>query len=240
MVGLGDLPGGAFRSQAYGLSADGSVIVGTSTVGGTEFEVEDEAFRWTEPEGMVGLGDLTGGAFLSKAYDVSADGSVVVGFGSSASGEEALRWTEAEGMVGLGDLPGGVYSSVASALSADGSIVLGHGHSDSGREVFIWDRVRGMRNLHDVLVNDLGLDLTGWTQLHVADVSASGRVIVGDGTNPSGDIEAWRVVLPCAITVPGCLGVAIPAVSEWGLAAMTLLVLSGGTLVLLRRRTAVA
>jgi probable HAF family extracellular repeat protein len=28
MIGLGDLPGGGFRSVAYGVSADGSVIVG--------------------------------------------------------------------------------------------------------------------------------------------------------------------------------------------------------------------
>ena len=49
-----------------------------------------------------GLGDLPGGLFNSQAYDVSADGSVVVGQGNSASGGEAFRWTSA-GMVGLGE-----------------------------------------------------------------------------------------------------------------------------------------
>jgi hypothetical protein len=37
-----------------------------------------------------GLGDLAGGDFFSKAYGVSADGSVVVGESYSASGEAPL------------------------------------------------------------------------------------------------------------------------------------------------------
>ena len=51
---------------------------------------------------FMGLGDLPGGGFSSFAYDVSADGSIVVGQGLSASGAEAFRWTMADGMIGLG------------------------------------------------------------------------------------------------------------------------------------------
>src|SRR5262245_23843786 len=70
---LGDLPEGRFSSRASGISADGSVIVGTATSAhGTE------AFRWTAESGMLGLGDLPGGEFMSEATGVSADGSVVV------------------------------------------------------------------------------------------------------------------------------------------------------------------
>ncbi len=51
MVGLGDLAGSKFHSFAFGVSGDGSVIVGQSrpTTG-------TEAFRWTSGSGMVGLG----------------------------------------------------------------------------------------------------------------------------------------------------------------------------------------
>jgi probable HAF family extracellular repeat protein len=73
--GLGDLSGGTFESAAYGVSADGSVVIG-----GADSTSGDEAFRWTQAGGMVGLGDLPGGAFGSRAYGVSADGSVVVGY----------------------------------------------------------------------------------------------------------------------------------------------------------------
>ena len=54
---------------------------------------------------MVGLGGL-GGSRDSHACGVSADGSTVVGYASSAIGPEAFRWTAAAGMVGLGDFPG--------------------------------------------------------------------------------------------------------------------------------------
>src|SRR3972149_3043660 len=55
------------------------------------------------------LGALPGGFVASGGRGVSADGSVVMGYGNSASGEEAFRWTSGGGMVGLGDLPGGVF-----------------------------------------------------------------------------------------------------------------------------------
>ena len=72
-----------------------------------------------------GLGDLPGGDFYSHAFDVSADGSTVVGWSRSASGYEAFRWTSASGMVGLGDLSGGNFYSEAYGVSADGSTVVG-------------------------------------------------------------------------------------------------------------------
>ena len=68
-----------------------------------------------------GLGDLPGGGFGSNAFGVSADGSIVVGVGSSAAGNQAFRWTAAGGMVGLGDLPGGNFDSRANGVSADGA-----------------------------------------------------------------------------------------------------------------------
>ncbi|MCH7603269.1 MAG: hypothetical protein IIB54_10920, partial [Planctomycetes bacterium] len=54
--GLGDLPGGSISSGAWGVSADGSVVVGVSSSTSGQ-----EAFRWTSGGGMVGLGDLAGG-----------------------------------------------------------------------------------------------------------------------------------------------------------------------------------
>jgi len=48
-----------------------------------------------------------------------------------------------------------------------------------------------MRRLADVLVSDYGLSLTGWTLVEARGVSADGKVIVGYGTNPSGQGESW-------------------------------------------------
>ena len=63
------------RSHATGVSADGSVIVG---------RVNEQAFRWTQEDGILCLGYLpvTGEPRymrFSRAYAVSADGSVIVG-----------------------------------------------------------------------------------------------------------------------------------------------------------------
>ena len=187
MVGLGDLAGGLFRNEAFGVSADGSVVVGVSN----SANFDDEAFRWTQATGMVGLGDLAGGIFRSEALAVSADGSVIVGQGNSANGTEAFRWTQATGMVGLGDLPGGFFGSSALGVSADGSVVVGQGNSANGSEAFIWNISQGMRSLQEVLTNDYGLNLTGWTLSEPTGISADGLSIVGFGTNPNGLTEAW-------------------------------------------------
>jgi hypothetical protein len=48
-----------------------------------------------------------------------------------------------------------------------------------------------MRSLRDLLVTGYGLDLAGWTLTEARDVSADGTIIVGWGTNPSGDTEGW-------------------------------------------------
>jgi hypothetical protein len=60
-MGLGDLPGGEFRSNAFGVSANGAVVVARSYSGSGR-----EVFRWTEAGGMIGVGDLPGGAFGSQ------------------------------------------------------------------------------------------------------------------------------------------------------------------------------
>jgi len=192
MVGLGDLPGNDFWSQAYGISADGRVIVGASIS-----DRGHEAFRWTRSEGMVGLGDLPGETFTSQAFGVSADGAVIVGEGRSESGTEAFRWTAEDGMLGLGDLPGGAFQSIAWAVSADGSVVVGSAADDHWTQVaFVWDAEHGMRNLQDLLTDDFGLDLTGWQLGEARGISADGLTIVGSAYNPDRKAEAWIAHIP--------------------------------------------
>jgi len=186
MQGLGGLAGGNFYSNAYDVSADGSVVTGYSH----SLEGNKEAYRWTESGGMQGLGHLPGGDPNSNAYGISSDGSTIVGNSLSALGTEAFRWTQESGIQGLGDLPGGTYDSVARATSSDGSIVVGNAHGGTGRVAFIWDADRGMRNLQDVLENDYGMDLLGWKLTGANSISEDGKTIVGSATSAS-QYLAW-------------------------------------------------
>ena len=129
MVGLG----GHYASS---VSADGSVVVGSTG---------SEAFRWTADGGMVGLGNLSGGSISSVAWDASADGSVVVGLGSSSSGHEAFIWDSTNGMQSLTglltayglDLEGWSIDD-AQGISADGKTIVGYGTNlDGFREGWI-------------------------------------------------------------------------------------------------------
>jgi probable HAF family extracellular repeat protein len=182
--GLGDIPAGFQEATAFGISADGIVVVG-----GGEGPHADEAFRWTLKDGIKGLGFLPGGD-ASKALAVSADGSVVVGYSHSDAGREAFRWTSAEGLVGIGDLPGGAFTSMAHSVSADGSVVVGVGAKASGETACIWID-GGLFDLQTFLADHYGLDLTGWRLTAAKLVSADGSTIVGYGFNPDGEVEAW-------------------------------------------------
>lgn len=154
-------------------------------------------------QSFQGVGDLPGGSTASRANAVSSDGLVVVGRSTSANGTEAFRWTLGGGIVGLGDLLGVSFSSEAHGVSGDGSVVVGEGSAAAGIRAFIWDATNGMRNLQDVLVNDHGLDLTGWTLTRALGVSADGLTIVGEG-KLSGFFsgQAWIATLPPEL-IPG-------------------------------------
>jgi probable HAF family extracellular repeat protein len=182
-VGLGYLSGKT-TSTVYSASDDGSVVVGTS--GG-------QAFRWTQSGGMQGLGYLPGDNTDSWAHNVSPDGSVIVGTSGST---HSFRWTQSSGMVGLGDLSG-MNVTHPVAASNYGTTIVGASYSNVTYQcyAFIWDSAHGMRNLKSVLQSDYGLTLTGWTLNAAYGISADGNVIVGQGTNPSGQVEAFRVVL---------------------------------------------
>jgi probable HAF family extracellular repeat protein len=150
-------------SEAFGVSANGSVVVGYSNVTG----IINHAFRWTSA-GMVDLGTLGGTA--SFAFGTSSDGSVVVGY-SGITGDgvtHAFRWTAGTGMVDLGTLGG--TNSYAYGTNADGSVVVGHADitGNTGRHAFRWTSA-GMV--------DLGT-FGGTTSIAYA-ANADGSVVVG-------------------------------------------------------------
>ena len=128
MQDLGTL--GGDWSWAYGVSADGSVVVGSAQ----NAAGQRRAFRWTASGGMQDLGTLPGGN-RSEAWGVSADGSVVVGSAQNAAGyDHPFRWTASGGMEDLNTtyaslLTNGSTLIIAYAISPDGRYIVGYGRN---------------------------------------------------------------------------------------------------------------
>ena len=217
---VGPLRQDDYFASANGVSADGSVVVGNSL--GEDGVLE--AFLWNAADdSIVGLGFLEEAHSSSIAYEVSADGTIVVGNSDSSSGNQVFRWTEEDGMVGLGSILENSSRNVVTDLSADASVMVGTSRNRDGTALFIWDERNGMRALPDVLTGDFGLDLTGWVLDSVTGISADGLTLVGSGTNPDGNTEAWIARLdPVSTPEPSTL------------LGLSTLVLMGG--MLLRRK----
>ncbi len=221
-TGLGALSPTNFSSWAYGVSGKGSIVVGASYSAANELQ----AFRWTSAGGMVGLGFLASPTTLarwSRAEAISADGSTIIGecrSNNSQNGLEAFRWTQAGGMVGLGDLSGGSFQSFAYACSADGSVIVGMATIDgpvgpfgggSAPRAFIWDQQHGIRDLQDLLLTE-GAPIAGWKLTEARGLSADGRTIVGTGTDPNGNTQAWIATLPATACYANCDTSSVPPI----------------------------
>ncbi len=143
MQGLGFIPGSLNQgTQGIGISFDGSVVVGSGWAG-----IGVEAFRWRSDTGYLPLGDLPGGTRqpYSTAFAVSADGTTIVGAGSTELPiSEAIIWTETDGLRHLGqlleslgvDLSGWVLKE-ARGVSVDGQIVVGVGAHNGVDEAWL-------------------------------------------------------------------------------------------------------
>jgi len=184
ITALGDLPGSTFYSFATAISSNGNVVVGYSYSSDGK-----QAFRWSQTDGMVGLGYLPGAISKSSvAAGVSGDGAVVVGYGKSTNpgaATEAFRWTQTTGIVRMGYLPGGsTGSSSATGVSADGSVVVGSSSSSNGVQAFRWTEQPGMVGL-----GSLPSSYQSSSQAYA--VSSDGSVIVGQSTSGT-TYEAFR------------------------------------------------
>ncbi|HEU4583796.1 MAG TPA: hypothetical protein VFS67_36315 [Polyangiaceae bacterium] len=116
-VGLPDELG----SRATLISEDGQVVVGTSIDGTAQVRV----FRW-----QAGLTSIIDG--LVEPYDVSADGSVIVGSTSEQCGSSAGIWRQGRGAENLGCRwaaiePEGWQLLRTTSVSDDGRVVSGIG-----------------------------------------------------------------------------------------------------------------
>lgn len=165
-------------SAAYGVSGDGSVIVGSAS--GSAVHEEEQAFRWTVEKGMEFLGTLESQRF-STACSVNFDGSVITGIAYGRAPIKAFRWTIEKGMETLGTLNGGDYS-VANGISYDGLVIVGTASDGAARggqhKAFRWTPEKGMEDVGKLLAEGRYLP-HNWLLTSVTAISPSGVVLVG-------------------------------------------------------------
>ena len=169
---------GGSESQAWDVSADGSVVVGWSK----DNLGRDRAFRWTRTGGIVDLGTI-GGAW-SWAFGISSEGGVIVGSSHNYQGKIfACVWSN--GSITTLDTINTVSNS-ARRISGDGSVIVGAKYFDispAHYHAFVW------RNSGAAMV-DLGT--LGGLNSGAGDVSYDGSVVVGASQLSNGDWRAFR------------------------------------------------
>ena len=167
----------ADTSTAACVSGNGSLIGG-----GCSFDVcnrfNSTPVTWSG--GSIGLAGAPNGGI----GEISPDGIAIAGISAGAG------FIRINGITTT--LPG---SMVAYAVSYGGLRAAGTTLT-APQTAMIWDATNGTRNLKTVLETDFGLDLTGWTLGQARGISGDGSVIVGYGTNPSGQQEAWMAHVP--------------------------------------------
>ena len=191
-------PGGI----AYGVSSDG-----TRSVGFVTDESSNTIPVYWDGDGASGpqiLPTFPGGPTppvrdpvdgfrpFGSAYDVSSDGTYIVGTVLSSTDATMFRWSEATGSVEIPNLPGSdVYTA---RISGDGQTLVG----SDGLGTLIWTEETGSLDLKLVL-ETLGVDTTGWYLETAEDISDDGLTIVGwsvDSFLVGANVGSWRVTLP--------------------------------------------
>lgn len=183
---------------ANGVSADGSVVVGVASAIYITFPQTINIFapyRWTQSTGSVAI--LDNGQFFNQTFgagasDISADGSVIVGY----AGLSMWRWTQQSGyQILTADVP--PPGSGTPHVSGDGMTAV-YGQR-------IWTLSAGPRSL-DAVLTEAGCNFSGWSNLIVTDASFNGRAFCGFGTNPAGQTEAWYATIPAPASSIALLG----------------------------------
>jgi uncharacterized membrane protein len=163
-----------------GISSDGSVMVGTTTL--NDGNDTSNAFIYDHGTAtFTNLGTLAGGS-NSQALAVSGDGTRVFGTSASAAhpNGEAFFWTSGGGFTALGSPNDAWIPNIIGGMTADGSAALTAFDTGSGSATYIFNS-QGMFALESVLASG-GVDLTGWSNLLGQGISPDGRLIYGSGT----------------------------------------------------------
>jgi uncharacterized membrane protein len=182
-----DLPQGV-TTASFGSLDDAGNIYGT---GGND-PAETSLFRWTHagPQFLVEIPRYT---FLTR---ISSDGSSIAGTTlASGNGQHVWTWKEGRGFTPILTSPH--WFTVATAVAPDGSVVFGFELPDNGLDsrFFAWTSQTGVISAAQYFA-DRGVDIAGWSDFTVNDISSDATRFVGGAFNPDGRAEAFIITIP--------------------------------------------
>lgn len=149
-------------TEVSGMSADGSVLVGSSSSYGNSWS-KTQAYRWTQQGGFTPLVDIS--VAWSHAAGVSEDGRIIAGSISVETGQHAVLWRDGQEFLRLDS------GTSFSAISRNGLWVTGV-QAEA-------DNVRPFRWSADTGLIFLGAGADGCYGRAISD---NGNIVVGQGS----------------------------------------------------------
>lgn len=136
---LGNLNPDSDGTSAWGMTSDGSTVVGLGMVSGWE----GHAVKWSQATGLVDLGSTVPSA-SSRANSISADGTVVVGWqDDDFGGRFAVYWkNNLQTIIKNNDQN---VAGEAEAVTPDGSTIVGISEDEEG--AFVWNVADGYTSI---------------------------------------------------------------------------------------------
>jgi probable HAF family extracellular repeat protein len=155
---------------------------------------------------LYALGRFPGSSYFTLAQGVSADGSVVVGYGVDVNSFfRGLRWTAAGGMLVL-PVPAGASDAHALSVSGDGSVTVGYSQIGGVNTPTIWD-ASGQARVVDMPAGATWAELD---QVSLDGLTAAGTCMTAAGVRPYVWTAAGSTVLGILPSIgPDSLGLGI-------------------------------
>jgi uncharacterized membrane protein len=153
-------------SNVGGISADGTIVTGTSALNG----IGVGPYRWSDGQ-AISVGSLPGLSDTGRGLGISGDGTVLLGSGRIPFEDTVINaawmWTEEGGIIDLGR-----PASSAKDASFDGKVIIGAASRDNSN-AFRWTAETGVEILPGLDIPENG------TSTRANAVSANGEFIVG-------------------------------------------------------------
>jgi uncharacterized membrane protein len=118
-------------------------------------------------------------------------GTIVVGYCDSSTSDRPFMWQKGAGFSEMSTRSNRTISRPV-AVSTDGAIVIGYDRISvaAPSEATVWQSEIGISSISSMAI-EMGATIDGWNLTNAAACIPDCSVIVGSGTNPEGESEAW-------------------------------------------------